>query len=130
MLTVVHKQNWKSKDGWRGVIRVDGESDRYFGTWRSSISEAARALLQTHSHRISATEQEQLLKRVAGMQMRRTAWAPAYPTSVQAAAPSQGGDEAAYVAPSQGTCRNNGIKFVHQIYGIFKDGKPMPTLFT
>ena len=103
---------------------------RYFGAWRSSISEAASSHLQTHSHRISDTEREHLLKRVAGMQMRRTAWAHACPTSVQAEAPSQGGDGADYVAPSQGICRNNGIKFVHQIYGIFKDDKPMPTLFT
>ena len=103
---------------------------RYFGAWRSSISEAASSHLQTHSHRISDTEQEHLLKRVAGMQMRRTAWAHACPTSVQAEAPSQGGDGADNVAPSQGICRNNGIKFVHQIYGIFKDDKPMSTLFT
>jgi len=94
------------------------------------MSEAARSLLQKHSHKISDTEQEHLLKRVAGMQMRRTGWAPTCPTSVQAEAPSQGGDGADCVAHSQGICRNNGIKFVHQIYGIFKDDKPMSTLFT
>ena len=77
VLTVVRKQNSKKQDGWRGVIRVDGEIDRYFGKWGSSISAAARSLLEKHSHRISATEQEQLLKRVAGMQMRRTASAHA-----------------------------------------------------
>ena len=61
--------------------------------------------------------------------MRRTAWAQASPKSLQAEASSQGGDEADFVAPSQGACRNDGIKIVHQIYGIFKDGKPMSTLF-
>ena len=129
VLSVFHAQSWKREDGWKAVIRVDGESDRYFGTWRSSISEAARVLLKTHSHRISATEQERLLKRVVEMQMRRTASAYSSPTSVQVEAPSQGGDEAVYVAPSQGACPINGIKIVHQIYGLFKDDKPMSTLF-
>ena len=130
VLTIVKKKDWKGNDGWRGVIRVHGQKQRYYGAYGSSISKAASSHLKTHAHRISESEQEHLLKRVAGMQMRRTAWPHACPTIVTAEAPSQGGDGADNVAPSQGICRNNGIKVVHQMYGIFKDDKPMSTLFT
>ena len=125
VLTVTRTQSWKGLPGWRAAIYL-GEDDRCFGTWRPTIVETVQALVDSQSHRIDAFEQERLLKHSHDMQTRR-----------QYEAPSQDVKPSGTPADTQGTppthvldhSPDDPVKIVHQIYGLFGDGKPMSALF-
>jgi len=99
---------------------MSGEQDRMFGTWKPSIVEAMQSFTDNYGQRIALVEQERLLAHADAMQKRRDTLG----RQLQA---HDGGD-ASPVASSQITERN-GVEIVHQIYGLFGDGKPMSPLF-
>jgi hypothetical protein len=170
VLTVTRSRSWKGQLGWKAVIRVDGEDDRRFGSWRPNIVETVRALLHSLRPRISSVEQNRLLTDSQNMEKRRKSQAlsqvasPSGPTAdtpstqgcksqalsqVVSPAPSpvaspsgstadtpgtpgrqsQALSQVCSPAPSQGVHVGNSVKIVHQIYGLFGDGKSMSPLF-
>jgi len=107
VITVTHSSSFKGEHGWRAVLRVDAEKHRHFGTWASTIDKTVRGLLKAHSHRIAPAQRARVLEQANEMEMRRQRDA---------------------AAPSQGVRQDNGVKIVHQIYGLFGD-EPMSSLF-
>ena len=133
VLSATQSKGFNGKPGWRAVIRIHGVKQRIFGSWRESFVESVRACLHTYGHRVSASEQYRLLTLAPDLQARRTAalsQAPvdvSTPGEVSTAALSQAPVDAH--APSQGHGRQNAVRLVHQVYGIFRDDKPMSVLF-
>ena len=130
VLTVTKAQGFKGKPGWRAVISLHGCKKRIFGTWNESFVEAVRALLETQGHKVSTSEQDRLLKLAQDMETRRTAASitnAANPGVVSTPALSQAPVDAH--ATSQEHGQQTAVKVVHQIYGLFGDGKPMSNLF-
>ena len=87
----------------RANVRVTGEGTRYWGTRNLDAVESARNLLSRISDRISAAELKRVLEVVQ-----------------DAPGSSTRGSQ-----PSSSPC----VSIIHQIYGVFRDGKPMPRLF-
>ena len=78
------------------------------------------------------TEARRIEKVVSSMQARRSGYicsrpCGSPPISVAGSEPSQ--SPAVSPAPSQVSRKGNAVHFVHQIYGLFGDGKPMSALF-
>ena len=111
--------------GWRAVISWnDGrpKQQRSFGTCRPTIIEAADVLLNRHSHDIDPVEKRRVRAVLAVAHTQRCNRLPAIcDGSVTDGAQQQ--------APSQCDGRGRGVSHVHQIYGLFGDGKPMSDLF-
>lgn len=132
VLTVPHALSWGGRKGWRAVIRICGgghKSKRHFGTWRPSIIEAVASLLHKHNLRISCEEAQRIKQIAAAMQTRRAATVITSSRSLQlgnAVGPALDADSP---APSQVPNQHNGVRFVHQMYGLFGDEKPMSHLF-
>ena len=84
-------------------VRVTGEGTRYWGTRNLDAVESARNLLSRISDRISAAELKRVLEVVQ-----------------DAPGSSTRGSQ-----PSSSPC----VSIIHQIYGVFRDGKPMSRLF-
>ena len=87
---------------WRPVLRVIGER-RCFGTRQKSAVESTRNLLSRISDRMSDAERDRLLIAVQAVH-----------------GPSTHGSQ-----PSSPPC----VSIIHQIYGVFRDGKQMSRLF-
>ena len=131
VLTVTRSKGFKGRPGWKAVINIHGKKKkRIFGSWRASFVESVRALLDTNGHKVGASERDRLLKLVPDMETRRTA-APntnaANPEGVSSQALSQAPVNAP--APSKDNGRQNAVRYVHQVYGLFGDDKPMSALF-
>ena len=131
VLTVTRSKGFKDRPGWKAVISIHGKKKkRIFGSWRASFVESVRALLDSNGHKVGASERDRLLKLVPDMETRRTA-APntnaANPEGVSSAALSQAPVNAH--APSKENGRQNAVRYVHQVYGLFGDDKPMSALF-
>ena len=131
-LTVTHAKDWAGNKGWKAVMRIQDTKKRVFGAWRPTIVDAAKALVQNHAHRIDQTEARRIEKVVSSMQARRSGYICSRPCgsphiSVAGSEPSQ--SPAVSPAPSQVSRKGNAVHFVHQIYGLFGDGKPMSALF-
>ena len=73
VLSATQSKGFNGKPGWRVVIRIHGVKQRIFGSWRESFVESVRACLRSYSHRVSASEQDRLLKLAPDLQSRRTA---------------------------------------------------------
>ena len=139
VLTVTQSKGFKGRQGWRAIIRPHGKK-RLFGSWRLSFVESVRAWLMSNSHRVSESEQDRLLKLAPDMQSRKLApdmqsrrtavlnTTAANPVEVVSQALSQAPVDAH--APSQGHVRQNAVRLVHQVYGLFGDDKPMSSLFS
>ena len=93
--------------------------ERHFGCWRSCITEAVEVLFSQFSKHISEPEIRQLRASAEAMQIRRERTLPSG-------------------MPDLAEFRCNGVSAppdvlyvsqVHQIYGLFKDGKPMNKMF-
>ena len=92
----------------RAVLRVAGEDDRYFGTRRSTAVESTEDLLDRMSDRLSDEERSRILAVVRDFDQRRSF-----------SVPSPG-----RIRGSQPRC----VLLVHQIFGVFRDNKPMSRL--
>ena len=130
---VTHKN-----DGWKALITftLNGRVTRLFGAWRSTIVEAVDSMIQKHSHRIRQTEARRLLDAAAAMQARRTA---NLGTSGSGSQPRSASEPASLTdtilgppswAPIQARRRETCVQYVHQMYGLFGDDKPMSDLFS
>ena len=123
VLTVTHARRWQGDDGWKAVVRVCGQ-EREFGKCRPSIIEAVKSFMDDRGHRIPMSERSMLMQQATAMQLRRGSPGP-QPSSV-----ASGQVLVQSPAPdTQCTLQRSGVQFVHQIYGLFGDGKPMNALF-
>ena len=135
ILTVTHSTNWQNKPGWKAVARMLEEDTRQFGTWRLSMVEAVRSLLETLSPRIEACERDRLVQVALDMQTRRTAilrtdFGNHMVIDVEREGAQVGSRHREDVlAPSQAHRLGSGVRAVHQMYGVFGDDKPMNSLF-
>ena len=130
-------QHAHSQHGWKAYISLSlaNRSNRLFGAWRSTIVEAVDSLLQKHSHRIAQTEVRRVLEGAAAMQARRTA---NLCTSVSGYLPRSASETTLLTVTALGrpSCariqalrRETCVHYVHQMYGLFGDDKPMSDLF-
>ena len=123
VLTVTHAKTWKADDCWRAVVSVCGQ-EREFGKCRPSIIEAVKSFMDDRGNRIPKSERSMLMQHATAMQLRRGSPGP-QPSSV-----ASGQMLVQSPAPdTQCTLQRSGVQFVHQIYGLFGDGKPMNALF-
>jgi len=132
VLTVTHGKNHQGLPGWKAVMRIEGNSKRFFGAVRLSIVDAVKALVQKYAHRIESAEMLRLERVTASMQARRMAQpcnGPSVPKpkSLADSQPSS-------LMPAQSNrgdvrWQRDGVSFIHQIYGLFGDNKPMSPLF-
>ena len=91
------------KTVWRAVLRVVGDKDRKFGTYSEDPVVTAKNLLESMGFRVGIDEQDRVLKIVKDL----------------CGTTSHGSQ------PSNRPC----VAIIHQIYGLFRDGKAMPKLF-
>ena len=101
---------------WRAVLRVVGEQGRYFGTRRSSAVESTEELLDRVSARMSDEERSRILAVVLDFH-ERGSFSAACPERIRGSQPSK-------IAGSS-EC----VSLIHQMFGIFRDDKPMSRLF-
>ena len=103
------------QQGWRAYVLYyeDPSNKRIFGTWRPDRLAAVNKLLAKLEDDLTAAE----ISRV-----RLIAGKPA----VKKGSKEQGASSKVGSQPSDGELC---VPFVHQIYGIYRDGKPMPSLF-
>jgi len=102
------------KAGWRSVLAVDGSKQRLFGCTKDTVAESVHLLLQRVSDQLSSDEEARVRQVALGFQ------APGLSANTLDCCPQSD-------PLSQDVQRN--VAFVHQIYGVFRDGKPMSTLF-
>ena len=91
------------KKVWRAVLRVVGDKDRKFGSYSEDPVVTAENLLESMGFRVGMDEQDRVLKIVKDL----------------CGTTSHGSQ------PSKSPC----VAIIHQIYGLFRDGKAMPKLF-
>ena len=118
-LTVTVAKNSLKQKGWRAVMNIDGVDKRSFGCWRQTIVEAVDQLLSTLSERVSQVEGARLRRMAGDMQTRRMSRQHATGTCGSQPTGSYG---------SQPSC-NNPVAYIHQMYGLFRDGAEMSSLF-
>ena len=130
VLTVVcANERGHGHPGWKAVVKVAGK--RYWGAYRISIVEAADFMVQKHIRKISQSEVERIGKLCVAMQARRKGGMVScgyvcsgyQPNAINCYQPSVA------TTNSQAAAARNGVYYVHQIYGLFGDNKPMSTLF-
>ena len=123
--------------GWKALITFtfNGRATRLFGASKSTIVEAVDSMIQKHSHRIRQTEARRLLDAAAAMQARRTA---NLGTSASGSQPRSASEPTSLTdtilgrpswARIQAHRRETCVQYVHQMYGLFGDDKPMSDLF-
>ena len=105
------------QDGWRAVIAFSGM--RIFFSWRSTIVKAIDMMLRKYSHRISDSEKRRILEVAATWQ----------DTGSQPRGESEHVPPAVELAHSQAHKREPCVSYVHQVYGLYGDDKPMSNLF-
>lgn len=94
---------YKKNSRWRATLRVAGEQNRLFGTKYEDPVLTARNLLMRIAFRIPNVEKDRVVEIVKDLYGTR----------------SHGSQ------PSKSPC----VKIIHQIYGVFRDGRAMPNLF-
>ena len=115
------------QDGWRAVISFSGK--RKFGSWRSTIVEAIDLVLRQLSHMISDSEKRRIIKVAATWQARQGANLATRDTGSQPRGESEHVPLAVELAHSQAHERKPCVSYVHQMYGLYGDEKPMSNLF-
>jgi len=120
------------QDGWKAHIAFPGDSKlRFYGSWRETITDTVNAILEKHSHSITEAEVLRLSKLAAVLQSSlssnlATSGSSSQPNNAAAtASPSITTDMALSQEKHRVTC----VSYVHQIYGLFGDDKPMSELF-
>ena len=130
VLTVVcANERGHGHPGWKAVVKVADK--RYWGAYRLSVVEAVDVMVQRHIRKISQSEVERIGKLCVAMQARRTGAMVScgyvcsgyQPNAINCYQPSVA------TTNSQAAAARNGVYYVHQIYGLFGDNKPMSTLF-
>ena len=136
-------------DGWKAVISFPTlRMDRLFGVWRPTIREAVESILTKHSHRITQSEQRRIGASANAMDRHSPSLATKglVPPSLIPWPSPRSGLVPSDASPGQGTplrtprcnlyasslqvLRNEtAVHYIHQIYGLFGDEKPMPELF-
>ena len=104
-------KNWSGVMGWKANLSISNTEKRRFGNWKETRVEAVANLLQNFTWaQISDTERDRITK-----------WAQA----------TEAWDVVAGSQPSQVTLLQTAtfVKIVHQIYGLFRDDKPMSEMF-
>ena len=122
LMTVTKSRGYKARNGWKAHIIVAGT--RHFGSWRHSITEAVSCQIRKHMSTISNDEIDRIQKVASQIQARRTDT-----VASRMGSPWAHLENFAAAACSQAPPQTNGVYCVHQIYGIFGDGKPMSPLF-
>ena len=103
---------------WRCIVREGKE--RCFGPARPTIKEAVQHMLNKFSERITDVERKRLEDAALAMQLRRCG-TDASEARMQGSQPS--------AAIQTGWQWQRCVAFVHQMYGLFGDDKPMTPLF-
>ena len=121
------------QDGWKAHIAFPGDSEqlRFFGNWRETITDTVNAILKKHSHSITEAEVLRLSKLAAVLQ---SSLSSNLATSGSSSQPNNAAATASLsittdMALSQEKQRVTCVSYVHQIYGLFGDDKPMSELF-
>ena len=126
-----HRQN--KQDGWKALITINAEGKRRFGVWRSTIVAAVDSVLKKHAHDITEDEMRRIRDAAATWQARRTANLASCIVSQPRHRLSAKTSVAALTRPSeahsQAHRRETGVHYVHQVYGLFGDDKPMSDMF-
>ena len=125
VLTVTRRTNEAGKKGWRAVINDKDADARFFGCWRPTIVEAVSSHLRNVAHRVDQSEQDRILTVAVDMQTRRSG-------SLHQNDCVELSPQAQLVSASplmQGLPQRNGVRIIHQVYGVFGDGKCMSALF-
>jgi hypothetical protein len=119
---------------------VDGEESRKFGSWRPTHVLAGQRVLELIATRISSVEKHNIVGEIALLQQRCHV-NPSLPGSGEDAHQSPGFLHPGPVAftgvtkaelkgiRDEAKGRTNGVGYIHQIYGLFGDDKPMSVLF-
>ena len=96
-------------EGWRAVLtRANKGKERSYGTTMATMTETVTALIEKFSSLIGADDRSQVLH-----------------TVMQHEARNLQGEGSQPIVSSTGRL----VRYIHQIYGLFRDGKPMPPLF-
>jgi hypothetical protein len=131
------------QDGWKAHIAFPGSNAayiafpgaskqlRFFGSWRETITDTVNAILKKHSHSITEAEVLRLSKLAAVLQ---SSLSSNLATSGSSSQPNNAAATASLsittdMALSQEKQRVTCVSYVHQIYGLFGDDKPMSELF-
>ena len=96
--------------GWRAYL---GGQKRFFGTTKETKTQTVTALMDRHSKMFSVDERERVRRFILAHEGRVCGDRGSQPTST---------------TPAASDAHRN-VEYVHQIYGCFRDGKPMPDLF-
>ena len=126
VLTVVRaNERGQGRPGWKAVVKFEGK--RYWGAYRMSVVEAVDVMVQRHIRKISQSEVERIGRLCVAMNARRTGGMASRGYLCSGYQPSC--KDSVATAISQAAPSSNGVYYVHQIYGLFGDNKPMSTLF-
>ena len=114
----------------RTAIRVEGRKERVFGNWRATMVEAGNHILKLLQHRVNPDE----LSRVHdGIQTMQTLRCQTQQHATMLTAPGHGDTKVPnhkdVLAPGPVSTSRKLVTNVHQIYGLFGDGKEMSPLF-
>ena len=106
----------------RAVLRVPKEKPRY-GTRNVDAVKSASDVLDRIAHRLSDAEKLRVLAAVG----RLSGQHGSRPNGISA----EHGFQPSRISPQPGSHPSGspGVPIIHQIYGVFRDGKPMPQLF-
>ena len=124
------------RSGFRAVLRLG--TTRTFGAVRPSISEAVEALLETFQECIPRRDRERAREAAAAAECGRLRRERALPSAtldsaatafISAANAQRRASAGAGELGGAAGFQPGGVHAVHQIYGIFGDGKPMGTVF-
>ena len=140
-ITLSHSKNWNRKiDGWKAVLVVG--SERTFGSWRPCITDAVEAMLERFASKIPESELQQVRAGAAKMQARRERALPSGTMEMMESdfltarkSSDSGGFQPSDPKAPEGSrdcpksSQPKNVQYVHQIYGLFGDSKPMSELF-
>ena len=125
VLTVTRNTNSAGKLGWKAVINDKDADTRFFGCWRPTIVGAVSSHLRSVAHRVDQSEQDRIFTVAEDMQTRRS-------RSLDQNDCVELSPQAQLVSASplrQVLPQRNGVRIIHQVYGVFGDGKCMSALF-
>ena len=107
---------------WKAVVRVAGEDTRYFGVLKRTMLESAEQVFgrDAFADRLLKAELDRVRSSVAALQQRHAGSQP----SALASEPSS-----TVVTTSAKQGEDRCVAYIHQIYGVYRDNKPMPELF-
>ncbi len=137
LLRICHCRTYAGTMGWKAVFSSPSLKARMFGVARDTVSQTVSLLLDKLAGRLPADEPERILRLARGMDqqaaLRRVVGSHLGSQPTESGILENGSQptEAGILQnPSQPTESASPVRWVHQIYGLFRDGKDMPDLFT